>query len=146
MSTLSNLKLITSKRQASGGAVAHRRGKLAEKIDEQIALITAQQEGRVYAPKKTKIIVNKATGQRGSIEVIKRVKEWFWYGEGGKIHLNIRYGSKIIELAKGKNAIEVADTKELLDTLALIRTAVMAGELDSQIEATSEKLRAVFTR
>lgn len=146
MSTLANLKLVSSQRHAEGGVVAHRRCKLAEKIDEQIALAAAQSEGRVFAPKKTKRVVNKSTGERSTIEVTKRVKEWFWRGDGDKIHLCIRYGSRVMELAKGKNAIEVSDTKELLEALAVIRAAVLAGELDSQINTACVQLRKAVAK
>lgn len=52
----------------------------------------------------------------------------------------------MIELAKGKNAVEVANTDELIGTLSLIKEAVTAGELDEAINATSDKLRSGFTK
>lgn len=120
MSALAKLKLISSKRQRTVSPAIHRRTKLAVKISEQIELANAQKEGRLYAPKKFKTVTNKETGQRLSVETVKRVKEWFWTAENGKINLSVRYGSKVIELAKGKNAVEVANVDELLATLELI--------------------------
>ncbi|MDD2545750.1 MAG: hypothetical protein PHI55_05640 [Burkholderiaceae bacterium] len=58
----------------------------------------------------------------------------------------MRYGSKVIELAKGKNAVEVANVDELISTLELIKTAVEAGELDDAINAASDKLRSGFIK
>ena len=40
-----------------------------------------------------------------------------------------------MELAKGKNAVEIASESELLPTLEQIRDAVEQGELDELIEA-----------
>jgi hypothetical protein len=43
------------------------------------------------------------------------------------------YGSKLLEFAKGKNAIELATEAEVADVLAKVREAVENGELDSLI-------------
>ena len=146
MSTLEKLKLVNSKRGRTASPIVHRRNKLIAKIAEQIELATAQKEGRVYAPKKFKTVTNVDTGERHTIETIKRVKEWYWTADSGKINFSVRYGSKVIELAKGKNAVEVANRDELVSTLSLIKAAVMAGELDEAINTASDKLRSGFTK
>ena len=144
MNTLAKLKLVNSKRSRTVSPTVHRRNKLIAKIAEQIELATAQKEGRLYVPKKLKTVTNADTGERRTIETTKRVKEWFWTTDSGKINFSVRYGSKVIELAKGKNAVEVANKGELIDSLTLIKDAVLAGELDVQISAASDKLRDGF--
>ena len=144
MSALAKLKLVASKRTVAANPAQHRRNKLAAKIAEQIELATAKQEGRAYAPTKLRTVTDADTGLKRSVEVTKRVKEWFWTNEAGKTVLCIRYGAKTLELAKGKNAIELANASELVSTLETVREAVLAGELDAQIEATSTALRAGF--
>ena len=144
MNTLAKLKLVNSKRNRTVSPTVHRRNKLIVKIAEQIDLATAQNEGRLYAPKRLKTVTNADTGERRTIETTKRVKEWFWTTDSGKINFSVRYGSKVIELAKGKNAVEVANKGELIDSLTLIKDAVLAGELDVQISAASDKLRDGF--
>jgi hypothetical protein len=52
----------------------------------------------------------------------------------------------VIELAKGKNAIELASSADLVPTLQLVRDAVIAGELDEAISSASEKLKKGFKR
>ena len=86
------------------------------------------------------------TGERKTVEATKRIKEWYWTNSTGKIHLSIRYGSKILEFAKGKNAIELSTGDELLATLATLKEAVIAGELDEAISQASEKLKAGFSK
>ena len=144
MNTLAKLKLVNSKRNRTVSPTVHRRNKLIAKIAEQIDLATAQNEGRLYAPKRLKTVTNADTGERRTIETTKRVKEWFWTTDSGRINLSVRYGSKVIELAKGKNAVEVANRGELIESLTLIKDAVSAGELDVQISAASDKLREGF--
>jgi len=46
----------------------------------------------------------------------------------------VRYGAKILELAKGKRALSVANVAALPDVIATIMAAVMAGELDGAID------------
>jgi len=146
MSAIATLALINSKRRRTVSPIVHRRNKLIAKIVEQIELIKAQKDGRLYAPKKLKTFTNVDTGERRTIETTKRVREWFWTSDSGKINFSVRYGSKVIELAKGKNAVEVANTDELISTLAMIKEAVTAGELDEAINSASDKLRSGFTK
>lgn len=101
--------------------------------------------GTLYAPKRLKTVTNEA-GERVVVETTKRVKEWFWTTSNNKINLSIRYGSKTLELAKGKNAIELGSQDELIETLALIQQVVIGGELDEAINNASEKLKAGFTK
>ena len=46
----------------------------------------------------------------------------------------MRYGSKPLEFAKGKNAIELASETEVADVLRKVREATELGELDALIE------------
>ena len=54
----------------------------------------------------------------------------------------VRYGSRVLELSRGKNAIEVAELADLVPALTAIRTAVRAGELDEVIAAACAAMRA----
>ena len=143
MSVLSGLKMVVAKRVSVQSPAVHRRNKLVLKLDEQMELAKAQSEGRLYAPKKTKSVKDEASGERHNVESAKRVKQW-WWETNGKVNLAVRYGAKVVELGKGKNAIELASKGDLLSTLQLIKDAVIAGELDAQIESVSSKLRSGF--
>ena len=46
----------------------------------------------------------------------------------------MRYGSKPVEFAKGKNVIELASETEVADVLTKVREAAELGELDVLIE------------
>ena len=143
MSVIAKLKLVASKRERNLSPIVVRRNKLAAKIEEQLMLATAQKEGRLYAPKRIKNVTN-SEGERVAVETTKRVKEWYWTTSSNKINLCVRYGSKTLELSRGKNAIELSSTDELLSTLALLKDAVIAGELDEAINTASVKLREGF--
>ena len=141
MSVIAKLKLVASKRDRNLSPIVVRRNKLAAKIEEQLQLATAQKEGRLYAPKRIKNVTN-AEGERVAVETTKRVKEWYWTTPANKINLWVRYGSKTLELSKGKNAIELSSGEELLSTLSMLKDAVIAGELDDAITNASDNLRA----
>ena len=146
MNALANLKLVAAKRSTPQSPAQQRRTKLCKKLHEQMQLATAQAEGRVYAPAKFKTVTDAETGAKRSIETIKKVKQWWWTDSDGKVNLSVRYGAKVLELAKGKNAIEIASADELVPTLSLIKQAVEDGSLDAQIEAASNKLRSGFKK
>jgi hypothetical protein len=60
--------------------------------------------------------------------------------------VSLRYGAKVIELAKGKSAVEVANSGELVSTLEILKQAVQNGELDAQLEAASGAVKAGFKK
>jgi hypothetical protein len=145
MSFIAKLKLVSSKRERNLSPILLRRQKLASKIEEQIELALCQKNGTLYTPKRLKTVKNEA-GERVVVETTKRVKEWFWKTPNNKLHLSVRYGSKTLELAKGKNAIELSTQDELIETLALLQQVVIGGELDEAITNASEKLKAGFAK
>ena len=147
MNALSGLKLVTSKKNRTLSPVAHRRNKLVNKLHEQIELCEAQKAGEIYAPRRLRTVTNKQTGERVTIEAVKRVKEWFWINDAGKINLAVRYGSKVLTLnSKGANAVELGSGDELIAALHALTAATLAGELDPQIETASGALRAGFVK
>ncbi|MBT8596165.1 hypothetical protein G6692_02470 [Polynucleobacter paneuropaeus] len=147
MTGLTSLKLVTSKKHQTVSPIVHRRNKLISKVHQQLELCEAQQAGNVYAPKRLKTFVNKQTGERMTTEVIKRVKEWFWIGDNGKINLAIKYGAKTLPLnKKGANAIELASRDELIATLKTLKQVIANGELDDAITEVSTATRASFNK
>lgn len=144
MATLATLKLSTAVKPTHMPAVQVRRNKLIKRLWEQMELARAQAAGTQFAPIKFRSYQDKETGLRKQVEVTKRVKQWWFVAESGKLVLNIRYGVRVLELTKGKSAIEVTTATDLVPTLELIKRAVEAGELDGQIEAAALKLRDGF--
>lgn len=141
MATLASLKLVAEKKPAGQNPITQRRSKLAHKVQEQILLATAMNEGGSYAPTITKTIKN-ADGERLQVTQSKRIKPWWFSADGGKVCIEVWYGAKVIELSKGKSAIEIASPGALIETLEVVKAAVLAGELDSQIEQAIIKVRA----
>lgn len=147
MAILGNLKLVASKRNLHASPIVQKRNKLVAKLHQQIELCEAQQAGQTYAPKKLRTYINRQTGERMTVEVVKRVKEWFWISDNGKINLAVKYGAKTIPLnKKGANAIELASGAELISTLKSLKAAVLEGELDEAIAEVSNSTREAFNK
>jgi hypothetical protein len=127
-------------------AVQVRRNKLAKRLWEQAELAKAQQAGTQFTATKFRTVVENDTGLRKQVEVNKRIKQWWFTTDSGKLALSVRYGARLLELAKGKFAVELASDKELVPTLEIIKAAVLNGELDAAMEVASTKLRSGFQR
>ena len=142
------MKLVVSKKHQSVAPIVVRRNKLCAKLHEQIELCEAQKSGTTYAPKRLKTFTDKHSGERKTIETVKRVKEWFWVSDSGKINLAIKYGAKTLTLdkKKGLNAIEVSNGDELIKTLTLLKSCVLNGEFDDAITEVSTATRKAFGR
>ena len=107
-------------------------------------LATAHNENQHYVGKRLRYYTDKATGLRKQVEADKRIKAWWFEQANGKLALCVRYGSRVLELSKGKFAIEVASTGDLVKTLEVISAAVKQGELDNAISTAANKLREGF--
>lgn len=146
MSTLNALKLVATQKPTSLPQVEQRRNKLVKRIWEQIELAKAEQTGTTFAPVKFRSYTDKETGVRKQVETNKRVKAWWFTAENGKLALSVRFGPKVLELAKGKFAVEVADSGEIVNVLEIVKRAVLNGELDAAIDNAAKKLRDGFAK
>ena len=147
MSTINSFKLVASKKHQTVAPIVVRRRKLISKLEEQLALCEAQKAGNTYSPKRLRTFVNKQTGERMTAEVVKKVREWFWIGDNGKINLAVKYGAKTLPLnKKGANAIELSNGDELIATLTKLKDVVLNGELDDAINEVSSMTRDAFNK
>lgn len=144
MSALASLKLTNAKRPQSAAPVVLRRNKLSSQLYQQIQLAQHAAEGKLFAPIQMRSVKDKYTGERKQLEVVKRVRQWWFTAESGRVCLQVRYGTRVLELAKGKNSIEVGTVAELVPVLETVKRCVEAGELDAQIEAASIDVRMRF--
>ena len=143
-SILGTLKFTAAKKPTQLTPVQNRRNKLIQKLDQQIAIAQGKLHGTIYTVNNISTFVNEK-GEEEVIEVAKRLREWWFMTDNGKLALTVRYGARTLELAKGKSAIEVADLEELVTVLGKLKAACEAGEMDVIIEAASSKLRDGFT-
>ena len=141
---LNSLKLTAQAKPSQTSQTEQRRSKLLKRLDEQMKLATAQSQNQHYVGKRLRYYTDEATGLRNQVEADKRIKAWWFEQTNGKLALCVRYGSRVLELSKGKFAVEVASTGDLVKTLEVISAAVKQGELDNAISTAANKLREGF--
>ena len=129
MTVLDTLNFVAFNPLQNNNPTAVRRRKLMAKIDEQIQLAT----NKDYTPTQHKWVTDDE-GKQTKVEVAKCVKRCWTASGDGKINLVVRYGSKPVEFAKGKNAIALKRKEEVEPTLRKLKLAVLGGEFDEMLE------------
>ena len=125
MELLKTLKLTRYKRNNPNNPILQRRVKLAAGISEQIQLA----KNPNYKQISVRTVADDNGGLR-TVEVGKRVLRWWRVGADGTVELTVRYGSRVLELAKGMDAVELASTDELVGVLEQFKIAAELGEMD----------------
>ena len=146
ISAFTSLKLTDARKPQQVPQVVQRRTKLALRVWQQIELAKAQANGVQYCVTKYKSYTDTDTGLRRQVEQRVTVKPWWFVTQAGKLAVSVRYGSRVLELARGKYAVEIAHPSDLTATLDAIKTAVLAGELDAAIDSAATTLRSGFAR
>jgi hypothetical protein len=146
MSALSGLKLVAAKRPNQIPEIQVRRNKLGRALWSQLQLATALQKGENYTEKRFRSVRDKHTGEVKSVEHTRRIRQMWFTSDSGRVCLQIRYGSRILELSKGKNAVEVSSGDELITALSSLKAAVEAGELDAQLNAAADSVKERFKK
>lgn len=110
----------------------HRRAKLIRKLMEQKVIAEADRDGREPNIVQRRWVTSE-NGGRTAVDAPKRIKRWWVRDDAGNCLLAIRYGSKVLELEKGKTAIVVGNPDQLVPTIETVIAAINAGELDGHL-------------
>jgi hypothetical protein len=90
MSALTTLKLSTAKKSQAMTPAVHRRLKLGKKIWEQIELAKATSAGGTYTVRRFKTVRDEEGNSR-SVELPKKVRQWWWITTDGKLATRVRH-------------------------------------------------------
>ena len=140
MELLKTLKLTRYQRHNFNNPALQRRIKLADGLSEQIQL--AQDLHYKLISQRT---VADDSGEPREVEVGKRVLRWWRVDVDGTVQSTVRYGSRVLELAKGMDAVELASKDELVPVLKQFKAAAERGEMDNMIAAQLAKPKRVNT-
>ena len=116
------------------------------KLAEQIEMAEAELAGKTFERMKRAWVTE--NGERKRVERAARIKKWWSKDAAGSVILRVFYGSKPVELQRGKVAIEVGAMDKLPVVLKAVKEAIIAGELDAEIgviareRAPKKKLKA----
>lgn len=143
LDSLNTLKFTDTKRPKNQPPIVQRRNKLISKLWEQLELAKAKHSGKDFVIKRYKNVKD-LEGNIKSIEKPKRIKPWWFISSTGALCINVFYGSKVLELASGKTAIEATDLANVIEVLELLKREAEIGTFDAAIEAASLQLRSRF--
>jgi len=143
MSHIASLKLVAASRMNRLTDTERRRLKLLDKLDDQIRSLEASMKNEIFA-KQRRVWRKNDDGQDEQVTITRTIRPWWWSDMKGQIFFALKYGSHPIELAKGKTAIQVPTMDDLLKAFSTVRQAVIAGELDPQLDQASMKTASRF--
>jgi len=121
-----------------------RRDKLTGKIAEQIAAAQASVTGEHYSVKRVRRV--KTDDGVKLQERVGKFRQWFRQLDDKRWAVVLMYGSRQLEFAKGKNAVEAGSMAAVITVLETLRRAVLAGELDTQLEQAAVALKRGFKK
>jgi hypothetical protein len=133
MTHLSKLSLSNSSRKQPVSPVARKRLNLLRKLDLQIQAANAELKDEEFLEDIRKWVRGE-DGEREQITEQRAVRKWWWQHHTGAWMITLRDGAKELPLLENKNSIEIGEITNLVDALQTIRSAVIAGELDDQLE------------
>jgi hypothetical protein len=129
---LNKLTIVQLRKPARASVQEQRRAKLISKLEEQMALASAQAKGERYSVMKN-AWVRDDTGAKSRITREKIVRPWY-FADGGSLSMSVKYGSRILDLNKGKRALSIGDIGAIPSTIAILIEATKNGELDLAME------------
>ena len=74
------------------------------------------------------------------VEILRqrKIRDWWYENDDGKLIFEIKYGINKIEFEKGKNGIEANSLNELEKVVEVLKKAVAEGELDDRINSVAD--------
>ena len=132
MSVLKTLNFVVAAKRSNDPTIL-RRAKLLTQLQQQRAL--ASDPMFIAVPQRRRKCED---GDKRLVARQKRVKRWWYVDPIGNCYLTINYGSRRLELDKGKSAIAVCGKDNLVATIDAVIAAVEAGELDAAISVTQK--------
>lgn len=138
MTHLSKLSLSNSSRKQPISPVARKRLNLIRKLDLQILAANAELKDEEFLEDIRKWVRGEE-GDRQQVTEQRAVRKWWRQHHTGAWMITLRDGAKELPLLEDKNSVEIGEIANLVDALETIRSAVIAGEIDDQLEQMISK-------
>lgn len=133
MSHLAKLSLSSVSPKAPVTPVARKRLNLLRKLDLQIQAAEAELRDEEFLEDVRKWVRGEG-GEKQLVDSKRPIRKWWWQHHTGAWMITLRDGAKELSVLEDKHSVEVGEINNLVDTLQTIRAAVVAGELDDQLE------------
>jgi hypothetical protein len=133
---LADVKLVSAVRPTFQDPVALKRSKFISRVSEQLEIANHLMKGEQ--------IPFTSFHDPVSLKRPRKVSPWWWIDKEGKYLMAIKYGSKVIELAKGKSAVQAETLEQIIEVLKSLKLSTSNGELDLHLTQASELIRKKF--
>ena len=135
MTILDKLQLSSASPREPLTPLSRKRKRLLQKLDKQIQAAQAEERDEEFLEEVTRWVRSEATGDKEPITMHRPFKKWWWQNQHGVWMLSLRDGNRLIPLSDDKSSVELGELSTLVQTLETLREAIVAGELDTQLEA-----------
>ena len=136
MIQLADVKLVSAVRPTFQDPVALKRSKFISRVSEQLEIANNLMTGEQ--------IPFTSFHDPVSLKRPRKVSPWWWIDKEGKYLMAIKYGSKVIELVKGKSAVQAETLEQIIEVLKSLKQATSNGELDVLLTQAGELIRKRF--
>ena len=136
MIQLADVKLVSAVRPTFQDPVTLKRTKFISRVSEQLEIANLLMKG--------KQIPFTSFHDPVSLKRPRKVSPWWWTDKDGKYLMAIKYGSKVIELTRGKSAVQAETLEQIIEVLKSLKLATSNGELDLHLTQASELIRKKF--
>lgn len=136
MSVLSKLSLSEKSPLDGVSPVDRKRRRLLEQLDQQLVAANLVL-GNKPAMRETKRWAKvEGSSEKQLVTKLAPIRTWWWVTGTGQVMFSLRQGNRVMEIAPGKQAIEVGKLANLPDVLSTVREAIESGELDEQLKVS----------
>lgn len=139
MSILSKLTLTATSPRQPITPLARKRIKLLNRIELQINSAEAEMRDEQFMEEIKRWVRNEETGDKTLVTTERPVRKWWWKNQHGAWMVSLRDGNRLVPLGDDNTSVEVGDIEQMVATLETLRDAVIAGELDVQLETLISK-------
>ena len=136
MIQLADVKLVSAVRPTFQDPVALKRTKFISRVSEQLEIANHLMKGEQ--------IPFTSFNDPISLKRPRKISPWWWTDKDGKYLMTIKYGSKVIELAKGKAAVQAETLDQIIEVLKCLKLATSNGDLDVLLTQAGELIRRKF--
>lgn len=131
---LQALTFTTKPKVKPVNSIEVKRDKLIIRLNEQRAMVQCLLNNTEYTAFKDVFILDEESGEKRKVKRPKRIRPWF-YQSADKYYIEVKYGTKSLEIQKNKPAIDVGSKNDLLTVIDTIIDATRQGFLDTELKA-----------
>lgn len=141
---LAECKLVLAVRPGLFDPISTKRMKFIARVTEQLEYAACAKSGDVYCKTTSRYETDLQTDEKHLVQIQRRVNPWWWMDKDAKYFMTVKYGTRIIEFAKGKPAVQAETLDQIIEVLKSLKTATANGELDALLAQAGEHIRKRF--